>query len=45
MYKLIPIPITEKRPRKTETAKIPEDNFEEMEHEYPFGTFRTEKQC
>ena len=32
--------ITEKRPRKTETAKIPEGNFEEMEHEYPFGTFR-----
>ena len=35
-------PSTEKRPRKPETGI--KDGFEEMEHEFPFGTFRSEKQ-
>ena len=34
--------ITEKRPRTPETGI--KDGFEEMEHEFPFGIFRPEKQ-
>ena len=34
--------IYRKRPRKPETGI--KDGFEEMEHEFPFGTFRSEKQ-
>ena len=33
---------TEEWPRRPETGL--EDSFEEMEHEFPFGTFHLEKQ-
>lgn len=33
---------TEKRPRRPETGV--KDDFEEMDHEFPFGTFSPEKE-
>ena len=35
------VPFTEKQPRRPETGI--KDGFEEMEHEFPSGTFRPEK--
>ena len=42
MYKSVPL--TEKRPRRQKTGIKDKLNFEEMEHEFPFGTFCQEKQ-
>ena len=36
------VPFTEKRPRRPETGV--KDDFEEMDHEFPFGTFSPEKE-
>ena len=37
--------LTEKLPQKSETVTVPnKDGFEQMEHEFPFGTFRPGKQ-
>ena len=37
------VSFTEKRPRSLETGN--KDGFEKMEHEFPFGIFRSEKQA